>query len=689
MKIPFIVYLGIALMPAHVWAQRMTAKQVYPRLSAISNEGQGDNLFAGCVSGNCNDGEGVFVTLKTTSSQTASGGGSRIGLRYNIFSGSFANNGKQLKGKWTSVETSATQKNKKRDYKPDDDIDLEKQASQLRISYQGELALYTDPILKSLSYHPDGKGDHNRLAEQYGYVSFSGTFKLGKPVAGTIKYKPGAKLISFSGLVNEDAYPLAGEAVTADGAGYSGTFLNQQFHGMGSLKKDAEIQKGLFSDGRFVKADPAVFISSAALMQRVVETTEPIMNMTMGWQRMGMENNNVKLVGVFLDSAGSPVKTPYTGKAIFYQDTRTFFMGNFNDSWPTGTGYLINANGHDRSNETGLEEMIRMGQFEKGNFISGEYTYAASYPTSSSALPFKPEYRPYKPKTIERPVARTPQPGDADLELALDYLANSNPKKAAEHFLLASNKGNPEATYQLAMCYVNGVGVYQSYQAAYNLHLKAANAGHARAMGFIGYMYQVGQYLAKDETKAREWHKKAADAGDEISRKSHAEMLLNYTYRGLRGLGPKIVQMNYTDKRFYDMVEKDIEKELEQTVVINGKTVNKYLPDWAVSDGWIVNHRPKAPGNVNFTILFYIQKTIEHEIEVSIRSERSTLSSCKLVTRYTENVYYKTTCSNDSITIDPNSYYYFSLTRDEAEYKRKFPPGIKIAWVVLFKQKQD
>ena len=113
------------------------------------------------------------------------------------------------------------------------------------------------------------------------------------------------------------------------------------------------------------------------------------------------------------------------------------------------------------------------------------------------------------------------------------------------------------------------------------------------------------------------------------------------------------------------------------------------MPDWAVSDGWLVNHRPIAPGNVNFTILFYIQKTIDHDIEVSIRSERSSFSSCKLVTRYTENVYYKTTCSNDTIAIDPDSYYFFSLTRDEAEYKKKFPPGIKIAWVVLFKQKQD
>jgi len=166
-------------------------------------------------------------------------------------------------------------------------------------------------------------------------------------------------------------------------------------------------------------------------------------------------------------------------------------------------------------------------------------------------------------------------------------------------------------------------------------------------------------------------------------------MVLKETYRALRGLGPKIVEMNYTDKRFYDMVEKDIEKELNQTVVINGKTVKKYLPDWAVSDKWIVNHRPQAPGNVNFTILFYIQKTIDHDIVVSIKSDRGSFSSCKLVTRYTENVYYKTTCSNDTISIDPNSYYYFMLTRDETEFKSKFPLGIKIAWVVLFKQKQE
>jgi len=497
MKIIFVVYLVIALMPLQARGQGMTAKQVYPRLGNISNKVQGNYLFAGCVSGNCNDGEGVFATLNITSSQTVSGGGSRIGLLYNIYTGSFFNNGKQLKGRWTFIETSATQKNEKRDYKPDEDIDLEKQVSQLVVYYNGELGSYTDPASKILNYHPHGKGDHNQLAVRYDYGSFSGTFKQGKPVAATIQYKPGAKPKSFSGLVNEYAYPLVGEAVTVEGASYSGTFLNQQFHGIGLLKTAGQIQKGLFSNGRFVKDDPAVFVPSALLMQRVAETTEPILNITLGWQRMGMEINNVKLTGVFLDSAGSSIKTDYTGKAIFYQDTRTFFMGNFNESSPTGTGYLLIANGHDRSNEIGLEETIRTGQFEKGNFISGEYLYAASYPnTSSPELALTPLYRPYKPKTIVPPVPRIPQPDDTELELGLDYLANGYPQKAVEHFLLASNKGNAEADYQLAMCYVNGVGVTDSYATTYYYHLKAANAGHARATGFIGSLYQWGSSLA-------------------------------------------------------------------------------------------------------------------------------------------------------------------------------------------------
>ena len=46
---------------------------------------------------------------------------------------------------------------------------------------------------------------------------------------------------------------------------------------------------------------------------------------------------------------------------------------------------------------------------------------------------------------------------------------------------------------------------------------KAAEAGNARGMSFMGHAYEYGQLgLTKDETKAVEWYQKAAEAEDSL-----------------------------------------------------------------------------------------------------------------------------------------------------------------------------
>ena len=44
-------------------------------------------------------------------------------------------------------------------------------------------------------------------------------------------------------------------------------------------------------------------------------------------------------------------------------------------------------------------------------------------------------------------------------------------------------------------------------------HSKAADAGNAAAMNRLGFMYQNGKGVAKDEAEAVLWYRKAGDAG--------------------------------------------------------------------------------------------------------------------------------------------------------------------------------
>jgi TPR repeat protein len=43
---------------------------------------------------------------------------------------------------------------------------------------------------------------------------------------------------------------------------------------------------------------------------------------------------------------------------------------------------------------------------------------------------------------------------------------------------------------------------------------KAADQGHARAQGNLGWMYERGRGVAQDDVQAVEWYCKAADQGD-------------------------------------------------------------------------------------------------------------------------------------------------------------------------------
>ncbi len=87
-------------------------------------------------------------------------------------------------------------------------------------------------------------------------------------------------------------------------------------------------------------------------------------------------------------------------------------------------------------------------------------------------------------------------------------------KKALADGLTAKATNSVEAQTELAMLYEFGLGVSKDETKATELARKAANQGYADAQNNLGWLYQNGQGVTKDVGKAADLYKKAADQGN-------------------------------------------------------------------------------------------------------------------------------------------------------------------------------
>ena len=77
--------------------------------------------------------------------------------------------------------------------------------------------------------------------------------------------------------------------------------------------------------------------------------------------------------------------------------------------------------------------------------------------------------------------------------------------KAFESFLKASNDNHPEACFDLAKCYEEGIGVNKNLNNAFESYLKAALLGDKQALYEVGRCYYYGIGVKKDARLATLW----------------------------------------------------------------------------------------------------------------------------------------------------------------------------------------
>ena len=82
-----------------------------------------------------------------------------------------------------------------------------------------------------------------------------------------------------------------------------------------------------------------------------------------------------------------------------------------------------------------------------------------------------------------------------------------------EKMMIYAKNGDPNSQTNLGYCYQNGQGVQKDEAEAVKWYRKAADQGLALAQTNLGYCYQNGQGVQKDDTEAVKWYSKAADQG--------------------------------------------------------------------------------------------------------------------------------------------------------------------------------
>ncbi len=103
-------------------------------------------------------------------------------------------------------------------------------------------------------------------------------------------------------------------------------------------------------------------------------------------------------------------------------------------------------------------------------------------------------------------------PAGAGYREGLEAYSRLDYDQALAEWLPLAEQGDPQSQYQIAVLYLRGDGVPQSFAEAVKWFRKAADRGDGDAQFNLGHMYAQGSGVKKDFIEAYKWFYVAADS---------------------------------------------------------------------------------------------------------------------------------------------------------------------------------
>ena len=132
-----------------------------------------------------------------------------------------------------------------------------------------------------------------------------------------------------------------------------------------------------------------------------------------------------------------------------------------------------------------------------------------------------------------------------------DYYNKKDYNSAVQYHYEAAKRGDAVAQRSVGYCYQYGLGVTKDEYEAVKWYRKAVDQGESWAQCNLGYCYQYGLGVTKDEYEAVKWYRKAAEQG-------YAAAQSNLGYCIERGLG--VTQDYYEAVKWYRKAAEQGEK---------------------------------------------------------------------------------------------------------------------------------
>jgi TPR repeat protein len=156
---------------------------------------------------------------------------------------------------------------------------------------------------------------------------------------------------------------------------------------------------------------------------------------------------------------------------------------------------------------------------------------ALALSANTGALAQKTKTKPNTPAQTQQDTPSEPADIDAILDEADDVYYGENGqtqdfKRAFELYMIAAEAGDPYGMNRVGWMYDVGEYVAQDYEEAFVWYQRSADAGFPAAMNNVGSMYRYGDGVDQDLGLALDWLHRAVDAGHAYANFAIGEMYL-------------------------------------------------------------------------------------------------------------------------------------------------------------------